>query len=97
MSKIRKSAKGEECTIQIHPYCNGNPETTVLCHAPCEDKGMGTKSPDFWAAYGCSTCHDIVDGRFRVNDPHSLGIFQCLMRGVFRTQKILIQKGLMNV
>lgn len=96
MSKIRSSAKGEECQIQIHPYCNGNPETTVLCHAPSEDKCMGKKSPDFWAAYGCSTCHDIVD--FRMSTHLTRGqIFACLMRGVFRTQKILIQKGLMNV
>lgn len=96
-SKIRQSAKGEECTIQIHPYCNGNPETTVLCHAPSEDKGMSKKSPDFWAAYGCSTCHDIVDGRMHADGVGQYEIYMCHIRGVFRTIKILIQKGLINV
>lgn len=93
MSKIRKSARGQDCTIQIHPYCNQNPETTVLCHAPSEDKGWGIKSPDWWAAYGCSTCHDIIDGRMKTELSQD-EIYRCHMRGVFRTQKILIEKGL---
>ena len=97
MTKIRKSARGEECQIQIYPYCNGNPETTVLCHAPSDSKGWGIKSPDWWAAYGCSTCHDIVDGRMNVNDIDSEEIQRCHIRGVFRTQKILIEKGLISV
>ena len=96
MSKITKSAKGQDCTIQIYPYCNGNPETTVLCHAPSEYKGMGIKSPDHWGAFGCSTCHDIVDGRKRV-DESSEEVYRCHIRGVFRTQSILITKGLINV
>jgi len=96
VSKIRKAARGQECTIQIYPYCNGNPETTVLCHAPSEHKGMGIKSPDHWGAFGCSTCHDIVDGRKRV-DESSEEVYRCHIRGVFRTQSILITKGLINV
>ena len=93
MSKIRKSARGQECQIQLYPYCNGNSETVVLCHAPSESKGMGVKSPDWWAAYGCSSCHDIVDGRRMVDDISNDEIFRCLMRGVFRTQKIMFESG----
>jgi hypothetical protein len=96
MSKLRKSARGEECTIQIHPYCNMNPETTVLCHAPSEHKGTSLKSPDWWAAYGCSTCHDIVDSRMRVDIPPD-EIYRCFMRGVFRTIQKQIEKGLIDV
>ena len=48
-SKLTKAAKGQECTIQLFPYCNFNPETTVFAHAPSEDKGMARKSPDWWA------------------------------------------------
>ena len=94
--KLTKAARGQECTIQLHPYCNMNPETTVFCHAPSESKGMGIKSPNWWGAYGCSTCHDIVDGRRNVDIPDD-EIFRCHIRGVFRTQQITINKGLVKV
>jgi hypothetical protein len=45
-TKLTKAARGEECTLQIHPYCNDNPETVVYCHLPSPDKGMALKSPD---------------------------------------------------
>lgn len=95
-SKLTKAARGQECTIQIHPYCNMNPETTVFCHAPSESKGMGTKSPDYWGADGCSDCHDIVDGRRRVDIPDD-EIVQCHIRGVFRTIQRRIEQGLIKV
>ena len=96
MSKLTKAARGQECTIQIHPYCNMNPETTVFCHAPCEDKGMSKKSPDFWGADGCSTCHDIVDGRMRV-DISNDEIDACFNRGIYRTIKRRIEQGLIKI
>ena len=61
--KARRSARGEECTFQIVGVCNFNEETVVLCHLPDETKGMGKKSDDISAAYGCSSCHDVIDGR----------------------------------
>lgn len=60
---LRKSAKGETCTLQIVGVCNHNPETTVLAHLPDESKGMGRKSDDFVACFACSSCHDFIDGR----------------------------------
>lgn len=91
-SRLTKAARGQDCTIQIHPYCNMNTETVVFCHAPSEDKGMGIKSADWWGAFGCSDCHDIVDGRRRTDiDPNEL--FRCFMRGVHRTLKIQIESG----
>jgi hypothetical protein len=62
-SKLRDSARGEECTFQIVGVCNGNPETTVLCHLPHESHGMGFKANDLSSGYGCSSCHDVIDGR----------------------------------
>ncbi len=95
MSKLRKSARGEECTLQIHPYCNGNPETVVLCHLP-SGSGMGQKSPDWWAAYGCSACHDVIDGRS--GDLLDADIRnECMRRGHFRTLYLMIQKGLIKI
>jgi hypothetical protein len=44
--------------------CNGNPETVVLCHDNLPGVGgYGMKSPNECAALGCSSCHDLVDGR----------------------------------
>ncbi|WP_265554899.1 DUF1364 domain-containing protein [Serratia grimesii] len=60
---LRDSARGECCTLQIPGICNGNPKTTVLCHLPSNTHGMGYKSDDYWAVFGCSSCHDVIDGR----------------------------------
>lgn len=96
MSKLTKAARGQECTIQIYPYCNFNPETTVFAHAPSEDKCLSRKSPDWWGADSCSACHDIVDGRIRT-DLAADEIYRCFMRGVFRTIKRRIEQGLISV
>jgi len=90
--KIRDAARGEECTVELHPYCCGDPATTVLAHAPSPRKGGSIKSPDWWGAHACSICHDIVDGR-RKTDLSSEEIHRCLMRGVFRTMERLIEEG----
>jgi hypothetical protein len=66
--KIRNSARGEDCAFQIVGACNYNPETTVLCHLPDESKGIGTKSDDISSAYGCSSCHDVIDRRVTNED-----------------------------
>ncbi|MCK5609389.1 DUF1364 domain-containing protein [Candidatus Pacearchaeota archaeon] len=94
MSKITKSARGEECQIRIPGHCNGNSETVVFCHI--SGAGMGRKSSDIHGAYGCGSCHDIVDGRKKSvhkNDIITLWFYD----GVLRTQLKLIEKGLINV
>lgn len=96
MSKIRKSAKGEECTLMLFPYCDNDPEKTVLCHLPSPMKGTGYKSPDWFAVYGCKTCHDIIDGRIHVDLPQ-LEIEISKSWALFRTQQRLIEKGLITI
>ena len=99
MSKLRKSARGRECQIRIPGVCNGNPETVVLCHLP--GGGMGRKHADFLAAFGCSACHDAVDGRRKV----VLGLrpwtpeerMVCFYEGVIRTQQIWLDEGLIEI
>ena len=95
--KITKHARGQECQIRLYPYCNGNPETTVFCHAWCEDKGVGIKSPDYWGAFGCSTCHDIIDGRMRVDDISMPEIHKAHVNGIYRTWKILIDDEVIKI
>lgn len=92
-TKLTKAARGQECTIRLHPYCNCNPETTVLAHAPSPDKGMGIKSPDFWGAFACSNCHDIVDFRRRVDIISREEIYHRHIQGVYETLKIQIAMG----
>lgn len=94
-TKIRQSAKGEECTIRLPYICNFNTETTVLCHR--NGAGMGMKSADSDAAYGCHACHEIIDGRAPRPEGMSyevmLGYFEA---GIQRTREILRKKGLLT-
>ena len=93
MSKISKSAWGEECMVRIPGVCNFTPETTVLAHLG--GGGMGRKKPDYHAAYTCSSCHDALDGR--VQTPYTRDELELMHRqGVERTQDKLMEKGLMK-
>ena len=93
MSKLRNSARGRNCEIRIPYACNNNPETVVLCHLP--GGGMGGKRDDLFGAFGCSACHDIVDGRLSGDfDPRDLR--QWFYEGVFRTQQIWLEEGLIR-
>jgi hypothetical protein len=98
MTPIRKAARGQDCTIQIPGVCNFDPATTVLCHDNrlAAGKGMGLKAPDTAAAFGCSSCHDCLDGRRP--RPEWLTYDALLMAfdaAVARTHEILKLKGLL--
>lgn len=98
-TKIRASARDQECTLRFPGVCSFRTDTTVLCHSNqlADGKGMGLKAPDERAAYGCSACHDVLDGRRpRPQDmtyDHMLDLFKA---GVRRTHEILIRKGLLT-
>jgi len=94
--KLTKSAKGEDCTLQIFPYCNGDPETVVLCHLP-SGSGMGQKSPDWFAVYGCSSCHDILDGRVSRADVSDDTKDILSLGALYRTWERMIEKGLIKI
>lgn len=96
MSKITKSAKDEDCQIRIPGVCNFNPETTVFCHL--SGGGMGAKSSDIHGAYGCSSCHDEVDGRTnKIKTYGSECVELWFYEAIIRTQLILIEKGLIKI
>lgn len=94
-SKIRQSAKGEECQVRIDGICNHNPETTVLAHRG--GGGMGRKQPDIFGAYCCSSCHDVIDGRVMSSGHTWNEIYSYFHEGIFRTQQILLDKGLIKL
>lgn len=97
MTPIRRAAAGQDCTLQL-PGCNRDPATTVLCHSNylADGKGMGLKAPDKAAAFGCASCHDLLDGR----RPRPAGLSLLDVEGAFyagmrRTHQILRRLGLM--
>lgn len=99
MTPIRRAAKNQDCTLQIPGICNFDPATTVLCHSNnlADGKGMGLKAPDTEACFGCSACHDVLDGR----RPRPEWLSYNMLLGAFegakdRTHEILKKKGLMN-
>ena len=90
--KLRQSAKGQDCTLQT-PWCNHDPETTVLCHLPSDIAGMGSKSDDFHAVFGCAACHQALD-------QHLMSRGDTLwfsIRALQRTLRIWVEKGLVVV
>jgi len=64
MSKLRKAARGEHCTVRL-PGCLPGTETTVLAHLP--NRSMGKKAHDYNSAFACFSCHEIVDSRVQTD------------------------------
>lgn len=99
MTPIRKAARGQDCTIRLPNVCNGDSATTVLCHSNSlsDGKGMGLKAPDTAAAFGCSTCHAVLDGQL----PRPAGMTKEDVDDAFRaaivlTHQYLRTKGLIE-
>lgn len=97
MTPIRRAAQGQDCTLALPGICNHDPATVVLCHSNslADGKGMGLKAPDTEACFGCSSCHDVLDGR----RPRPLGTTLMQLDGAFvraraATHEILRKKGL---
>ena len=82
----------------IPGVCNRDPDTTVLCHsnALADGKGMGLKAPDTAACFGCSACHDVLDGRRPLPGWMTrLVLLAVFERAMKITHEILQRKGLM--
>jgi hypothetical protein len=101
MSKITDSARGEQCLIRIPGVCNRDDATTVFCHEP-SGSGLSMKWPDTEGAYGCSACHDEIDGRTRYkNNGNPVYLRDSLMLSYYqaarRTRIILLEKELIKI
>jgi hypothetical protein len=91
MSKARKLARGEMCTVRLD-CCTGCYDTTVLAHLPCKHSGMGMKSPDSIAVFACASCHDVIDGRVKGEID-----WKDILRSLAETHSIMIREGVMVV
>ena len=88
MTKIRKSARDESCTLRISLNCQDG-ETVVLCHLNSPYKGVALKSPDIFGVYGCYHCHQQLDAGMAAKTDQ--------LRALMETQFKLMEKGLINV
>lgn len=94
--KLRDSARNQDCTLRLVGVCNFNDETTILCHVGVM-AGMGTKSSDNMAVFGCSSCHDVIDGKTSYSVTDNPDIHHDIIRAIGETQQIWIDKGLMVI
>ena len=90
---LREAARGQQCQIRYPGICNFDPETTVLCHYRLAGTcGVGMKPPDILGAWGCSACHNLVDGRTSILDTHE-SIRLAFAEGCLRTIAALERQG----
>jgi len=98
MKNLRKLARGRECQVRS-PVCTHDNEQTVLAHIRMQGiSGMGLKAPDLLGAHCCAACHALVDtgsygGAHMERDDREL----LLLRGMARTQALLIREGVLRV
>jgi hypothetical protein len=98
VSKIRESARGEDCQIRLPGHCNHNRETTVWAHGngSAAGKGIGMKSDDLLGSYACSDCHDVYDRRAPTAMPR-VEVELAFWEGHARSLILLIKKGVIAV
>ena len=89
--QLRNSARGQSCSLRI-TRCAPD-ETVVLCHLPIKGfGGMGMKTPDHLAVFGCDHCHAVLDGRAQGDYTEA-----DLLRALAETQMIWLEMGLITV
>lgn len=95
-SAARRSAAGKECTL-LFPGCTNDRETVVLCHLRMfHGGGMGLKPSDAEAVYGCSKCHDVLDGRVPwLLDDATFNFWEAIARAIVRTQRVMRASGVL--
>lgn len=87
--KIRQSSEGQHCTLRLPGICDHDSSKVMLCHINSFRKGVGNKSHDIHAYYGCYSCH-------MKEEANEVGAID-LLRAMIETQDILIQKGLIKI
>lgn len=96
-NQLRRSAQGQECTLNIPGACRYSPDTVVLCHFPDEFNGMGTKASDVSAGFGCDGCHAVLDGRANHTSLSREDREFYMRRSMLRTWSVWIDLGLIRI
>jgi len=92
---LRESARDRGCTLRLPGHCNGNPETSVLCHLPFGGTGMGTKVSDDHAVVACSGCHDALDAR-ALKKVSQQEVLESVIRAMAETRAMWRAEGLVT-
>jgi hypothetical protein len=94
MSKLRESARGQDCLVRLPGVFNRNPETVVLAHLG--GGGMAYKTADYEGSFCCSSCHDALDGRVTTDNTHDeLELMH--RQGATRTRDYWVKEGLIKI
>jgi hypothetical protein len=93
--RIMDAARGEPCTLNIAGVCSYDNETTVVCHLPDGSGGSNRLTGPLSIAFGCSECHDVLDGRTTVLVAEDREFY--MRRGQSRTINRLIEMGLVRI
>jgi len=91
MTILRKSARGQSCTIR-RANCRWQPEYTVLAHE--NGAGIGLKHSDIRAAFACDKCHSEYDQRTPEN---AAEIERDFYRGVMETLQYWMDNGYISI
>lgn len=88
---ILNAANGSSCAV-----C-GYVGTVTFAHLneSFAGKGMSQKADDFAGFFACQSCHDKYDGRVR-NDADDVDSWT-VMRAMYRTWRVLIDKGVIVI
>ena len=96
MSKIRQSARNEECQVRLPGVCTFDPEKTIWSHARhgSAGKGKGIKAIDECGAYACTACDAAYDQLIGVPNMTRSEVDLAWFHGHMRSLVILKRKGL---
>jgi hypothetical protein len=93
---LRKEAKDKPCLIRVPGVCCGDPARVCLCHVRLSGvSGIGLKSSDLLAAFGCDACHKVVDGQVLSEWDYPTRRLM-LLEGMVRTQAYLIEAEMVH-
>ena len=91
--RLRNSANGQECTMQVADVCNYRTDTTVLAHVQVDGGKMGGKTDDISACFCCAACHEWLD-QYQGTEEERLFYTR---RAIIRTQRIWVAERLMII
>lgn len=88
---LRRSAKGQRCTLNLPGICNYDEQTVVLAHIHDEQFGKSQKADDTSSMFCCFACHSAYDLHRTGLDEAAL--LKMVLRAHFRTLRrwVLLQ------
>lgn len=96
-SRIRESARGEQCLVRLPGVCTHDPATVIWSHARwgAAGRGKGIKALDLAGAYCCTACDAAYDGQRPAPGMSRDEIDTAWCHGHFRSLVRLHEKGLL--